>query len=812
MLLLPSNKMNPLCTLRNCLIFCIIFCSCNITRKPPKDKPYLSKNSYEIIGGKFNKLERSALEERLANQLDDSSKLVSSTKFFVVTILKRPPAYDTGFSALSAANMRASMFHLGYYNSEVTYRADTSGKKVAVKYTVRVGNPTLIDTFSYRLSNPDLQALALKYGDKSIIQENNPITKAAVLGEISRQVDSFRNNGYYKFTAAELRMRGDTTIEALTNVSDDPFEQLELLAEAQAKRDSPTIKLAMVLNRPQDTTKLNKYIINKVYVLQDFRPGDNIDDTTTITERNTRDFVLRYHKPLFRTGFLARNITLRPNQVYSQAEHNKTLVNLAKASVWQTSNIQVRELPDTSKVDIIVELAPTKKYGFETAIEASYSATSNTTNALGAGLYGVSAEVSLLDRNIGREGIRMTHRLRAGVELNNNSRNSNVGLINSDELSYQNTVTIPRNINFTPKFLQKGRQQLNKPGESFINSTVALNNRLDLFSLQTFNLSFGKKVPGRKSSLIKTTNWIFKPLNAQFSLLYNQSDSFKTILKENPFLNYSYNTSFVIGMAASFLNSYRNPRHLKSLSKERTININGEESGLTWGALPVLNKYKRRFVKLDVEYKYAVTYRKTGLLLRGFVGIGIPIFKDSALPFFKQFFGGGTSSMRGWPVRGIGRGSQSLPEYQQNIFNDRTGDIHLETNVEYRYNIATIIPNLLTLRGAVFADIGNIWNAKNTQGNGLPDSAQFKFKNLYKEIGVSAGTGFRLDFNYVILRFDFGFRFKRPELSYENSGWKAPPIGFDDFFQKIFTRGKDEEYRKWRYENFNFTVGIGVPF
>ncbi|RYF87142.1 MAG: hypothetical protein EOO03_10950, partial [Chitinophagaceae bacterium] len=529
------------------LLLCLLFCSCNITRKAPAGKPYLAKNSYEIIGGKFTRLERSALEDRLAAQLDDSSKLVTSTMFFFVNILKRPPAYDTGYSALSAANMRASMYHLGYYNSNVTYRADTTNDKVAVQYTVRVGNPMLIDTFSYRLTRPDLQALALESVDESVIKKDNPITKAAVLGEINRQVDTFRNNGYYKFTAAELRMRGDTTIEALTNVSDDPFEQLQILAEAQAKRDSPTIKLAMVLNIPQDTTKLDKYLINKVFVMQDFVPGDDINDTLNITQRTTRSFVLRYHKPIFRTGFLARNITLRPNQVYSLREHNKTLSNLAKAGVWQTTNITVRELPDTSKVDLIVELVPMKKFGFEAALEVSYSATSNTNNALGGNLFGVSVETSLLNRNIGREGIRMTHRLRAGIELNNNSRGTTTGPINSNELSYSNTVTIPRNLNFTPRFLQRGVQQRNRPGESFINTSIALNNRLDLFNLQTFNLSFGKRLPG-KSTPVKTTNWVFKPLTAQFSFLYNQSDSFKNILAQNPFLNYSYNTSFVIGM------------------------------------------------------------------------------------------------------------------------------------------------------------------------------------------------------------------------------------------------------------------------
>ena len=168
--------------------------------------------------------------------------------------------------------------------------------------------------------------------------------------------------------------------------------------------------------------------------------------------------------------------------------------------------------------------------------------------------------------------------------------------------------------------------------------------------------------------------------------------------------------------------------------------------------------------------------------------------------------------MRGWPVRGIGRGSQKLTDYDKNIFNDRTGDIQLEGNFEYRYDIAQIIPNTLILRGALFADLGNVWNVRNSKVFG-PDSAQFKFKNIYKDLGISAGTGFRLDFNYFVLRFDFGFRFKRPEDRYNgNNGWKVPSLSFNDAFQKIFTRGKNDEYRKWRYENFNLTIGIGYSF
>jgi hypothetical protein len=81
---------------------------------------------------------------------------------------------------------------------------------------------------------------------------------------------------------------------------------------------------------------------------------------------------------------------------------------------------------------------------------------------------------------------------------------------------------------------------------------------------------------------------------------------------------------------------------------------------------------------------------------------------------------------------------------------------------------------------------------------------------LYRDLGVAAGTGFRLDFNYFVLRFDLGFRFKRPEIAYVNNGWKIPSLSFNDVLPKLFGRG--EEYRKWRYENFNFTIGLGYSF
>ena len=206
----------------------ILLSSCTITRKVPEGKYYLGANSFEVKGGNFNKVEKSALKQRFNNQLEDSSQTTIKDVLFLLHFIKRPPVFDTAYAAASARNIEASMFHIGYYGAKTTYVADTIRKKVNVRYIVEAGNPTLIDTVSYFLKKPALQQIVNESLNKKLLEPNQPITKLAVGAEIARIVDTLRNHGYYKFTSAELRVRGDTTIAALTQIGDNPFEDLLL--------------------------------------------------------------------------------------------------------------------------------------------------------------------------------------------------------------------------------------------------------------------------------------------------------------------------------------------------------------------------------------------------------------------------------------------------------------------------------------------------------------------------------------------------------------------------------------------------------
>ena len=232
MLIIPINRSRFSRQLKYIILISLILSSCIIPRKYQKGKPFVTKNKIEVTGGNFTKDERTALKQRLNAQLDDSSKIRVVDKYFIRHIYTSPPAYDSASARQSARNMQASMLHLGYYKSIASFKADTlynsDPPHVHVNYSVITGKPTLIDTVSYHMIKPDLQQLALQNPDKRLLIKGKPVTKAAVLGELSRLVDLYHNNGYYKIASDELKVRGDTTSEALTTITDDIFERLQI--------------------------------------------------------------------------------------------------------------------------------------------------------------------------------------------------------------------------------------------------------------------------------------------------------------------------------------------------------------------------------------------------------------------------------------------------------------------------------------------------------------------------------------------------------------------------------------------------------
>ena len=107
---------------------------------------------------------------------------------------------------------------------------------------------------------------------------------------------------------------------------------------------------------------------------------------------------------------------------------------------------------------------------------------------------------------------------------------------------------------------------------------------------------------------------------------------------------------------------------------------------------------------------------------------------------------GGANSIRAFSVRSIGPGNYTATA-QRHSYLDQTGDIKFQTNLEYRFRIFD------NLYGATFMDAGNVWAL---HSDSYRPGAQFKLRNVFKELAVGTGIGLRYDMEFLVLRLDWG--------------------------------------------------------
>ena len=163
-----------------------------------------------------------------------------------------------------------------------------------------------------------------------------------------------------------------------------------------------------------------------------------------------------------------------------------------------------------------------------------------------------------------------------------------------------------------------------------------------------------------------------------------------------------------------------------------------------------LNHIYSQHVKVTSDFRYYLNGLNNTLVLRLYAGIGIPYGNSRVLPYVEQFFSGGAYSVRGFTARYLGPGSYHEDEVG---YIDQSGDIKLEGNLEYRFGISKVV------KGAIFLETGNIWLANEDEHR---PGAKFDIHTFYNQLAVGTGIGLRFDFNFFVLRTDFGFPLRTP--------------------------------------------------
>ncbi|PSQ97958.1 MAG: hypothetical protein BRD55_00730 [Bacteroidetes bacterium SW_9_63_38] len=171
----------------------------------------------------------------------------------------------------------------------------------------------------------------------------------------------------------------------------------------------------------------------------------------------------------------------------------------------------------------------------------------------------------------------------------------------------------------------------------------------------------------------------------------------------------------------------------------------------------------RPYVRGTVDLRrYVRLSEGTTLAMKLFGGMAHPTGGPTLVPFDRRFFSGGASSVRGWRLRELGPGGAG----QRIDF--LGGDIKLESSVELR---TMLLRNVLAADwvGATFLDAGNVWFGPRNEslverGQSFEADENGKIQGLgdLAEVGVGSGLGLRIEWPYIIVRFDLAYRLNDP--------------------------------------------------
>jgi outer membrane protein insertion porin family len=186
----------------------------------------------------------------------------------------------------------------------------------------------------------------------------------------------------------------------------------------------------------------------------------------------------------------------------------------------------------------------------------------------------------------------------------------------------------------------------------------------------------------------------------------------------------------------------------------------GEVDGnisLPLGIFPSELGYSRYF-KFSADYRRYIPISPNAVFaFRVFGGYALTYGESETLPLNRRFFAGGSNDIRGWSPFRLGPGA--IPETEVTV---PGGEVKLAAFTEVRQ---IFMRNLLNAQWHIawHTDAGNVWYGPRNRfldedEVDLLEEGRFSFDTFYEQIAVSSGLGLRLDWEFLVARFDFTFR------------------------------------------------------
>lgn len=687
----------------------------------------------------------------------------------------------------------------GYFESKVVPEIKKGKTQSTVIYHTELHRAYRLRTITYPKGRDSTYAVVLRtLREKSILRPNIRYDLERLKAEQERIEEEVENVGFFYFDDRYLIFEADSTVGE---------KKVDLTLRLE--KDIPP--------RARKIYRLDKINVFPNYVLSTDTLPNTKSDTTMVNNYQYID-----NKHAFRPRIITDVINLKKGELYSREARELSLSHLMGLGTFKFVNIKFTESPrtDSAMLDAQILMTPLKKK----SLRAEIQATSKSNNFVGPGV-----AFTFTNRNFLRGAELFQLKLTSAYEVQISKQVSQP--VNSLELGLESSLTIPRFIS-PIKIDYKSSRYLPK---TVIKAAVNVQNRVLYYRLTSFNVAYGYN--WRESS---SKSHELYPVDIAFVQTKKTKD-FEDMLTGNTVLSSSFVDQFIVGTRYSYtLNTQLSQevaqKYERRKFREHNFYFNGniDVAGnllntvqRTSGIKPGLEQDGRKvhtlfnspysqYVRGDVDFRYYWQWaRHSKIATRAVAGVGYAYGNSRTMPYIKQFAIGGSNSIRAFPARSLGPGSYVL-DLDKAFFIDQRGDIKLEANAEYRFDI------IKSFKGAVFVDAGNIWLMRpdpETLENGEPNTAkrvggEFQRKSFMNEIAVGTGIGFRMDFSFFVLRLDIAFPLRKAILYPEEKGETAAVVSEEQARQRWRWVFDDIDFTKpgWRSDNLIFNIAIGYPF
>ena len=642
---------------------------------------------------------------------------------FVRKVGVAPVVYDPDLVESSIDNITGHLEYLGYYNSKVESEVSVKKRRVKVNYAITLGKRFPIKELEFELPEGELREEFLKDTTSVTIKKGSWLSEASLESESDRSSKYLRDRGFYGFSKNYYFFEADTL----------------------SCPDSAILKMS-IRNYTRNETEKDARPLQKFY----------IGDVSIIHPKSLK----------IREKILTNLNTIIPGELYREKDISNTYSRLSALNVFSGVNIEMNQ-SDTTTVDCSINLTQSKLQGFKVNLEAS----SNST-----GLFGVSPQLSYYHKNIFRGGEWLNLSFMGNFQFKFNDD------VRSNEFGVSAGISFPKFL-FLPYRLFKGAMPRTEVSLSYNYQNRPEYTRNIISTSLAYTGIIGSRI-----------YYQFYPVQLNIVRLFNLDPAFFKSLEDNPFMRNAYQDHFDLGLGGNLYyttNAEVVPKTsffytrlqfdiagnlLSAFNPLMRKDANG--SGMIWNT--PYSQYVRAEFQVGKTWRFGKNNGQA-LATRFLAGAGYAYGNSTALPFEKHFYAGGANSLRGWQARTVGPGTS--PMDSTFVIPNQTGDMKLEANVEYRFNI------VWKLGGAVFVDAGNVWTIRDT-GNRNNALSRISWQDFGKSIAMNWGAGVRLDLNFLLLRVDLGMKIHDPARA---QSWVGPG--------------------EWlKRDGFAIHFGVGYPF